>query len=146
RQRHEAMGLGDVVRIRGWISLEELIEVYARTHCSIVPTRNTMAEGLTQTSAEAILTCRPVITNPVNPALEVLGPACVGARTNDIDSYVDGVMRLIEEPDYYKSLQRACPALQEQFYDRSQGLAAVLRRAVEPCLAARPGHRVDVGA
>jgi glycogen(starch) synthase len=134
RQRHAAMGLGPIVRIRGWISLAELIEVYAGSHCSIVPTRSTMAEGLTQTSAEAILTGRPVITNPVNPALEVLGPACVGARTNDVDSYVEGILKLINDPDYYHSLQRACPALREQFYDRAQGLAAVLRQVIEPTL------------
>ena len=46
------------------------------------------------TAAEAILVGRPVITNSVVPALEVLRPACVEARTNDVDSYVAAILKL----------------------------------------------------
>jgi hypothetical protein len=73
-----------------------------------------------------------LITNPVVPALEVLRPACVAARTNDVESHVEGVLKLISDRDYYESLRRSCPEAGEPFYDREQGLAAVLKRIIEP--------------
>jgi glycosyltransferase involved in cell wall biosynthesis len=126
RQRHRELNLGDSVSILGWVSLEQLRDVYQRSHISIVPTRSDFAEGLAMTAAEAILTGRPVITNPVVPALEILRPACIEARTNDVDSYVDAICNLIDDAPRYDSLRRACADLQPQFYDRDQGLAKVL--------------------
>jgi glycogen synthase len=132
RRRHRDMGLDSIVNIRGWTPLADLLEVYARSAATIVPTRSSFTAGLEMTAAEAILAGRPVITNPVVPALEVLRPACVAARTNDVDSYVDGVLKLIGDREYYESLRRACPEVGEQFYDRNQGLAAVLKRVIGP--------------
>jgi glycogen synthase len=132
RQRQCEMGLEPIVHIRGWTSLPDLIEVYARSHVSIVPTRSSFTEGLAMTAAEAILAGRPVITNPVVPALELLKPACVEARTNDVDSYVEGILKLINDSNYYNSLCQACPSLQKQFYDHDQGLTAVLRQVIKP--------------
>jgi hypothetical protein len=73
---------------------------------------------------------RPVITNPAVPALEILRPASVEAKTNDVDSYVDAILKLIDSPGHYQSLCEACPPLQGQFYDRDQGLTAVLGRVL----------------
>jgi glycogen synthase len=132
RRRHGEMGLESIVHIRGWTSLPDLIEVYARSHAAIVPTRSSFIEGLAMTAAEAILAGRPLITNPVVPALEVLRPACVAARTDDVDSHVEGVLKLISDREYYEDLRRACPGVAGPFYDREQGLAAVLKRIIEP--------------
>jgi glycosyltransferase involved in cell wall biosynthesis len=132
RRRHREMGLESIVNIRGWTSLTDLIEVYARSHAAIVPTRSSFNEGLAMAAAEAILAGRPLITNPVVPALELLRPACVAARTNDVDSHVEGVLKLISDRDYYESLRRSCPEVGEPFYDREQGLTAVLKRIIEP--------------
>ena len=84
------------------------------------------------TAAEAILAGRPVITNPVVPALEVLRPACVEAQTNDVDSYVKAILTLIDDPNQYRNLCKACQGLQEQFYDREQGLRAALKKILSP--------------
>ena len=130
KDRHRELELDDVVSIRGWVTLEELRDVYARSHASIVPTTSAFAEGLAMTAAEAILAGRPVITNPAVPALEILRPASVEAKTNDVDSYVDAILKLIDSPGYYQSLCEACPPLQGQFYDRDQGLTAVLGRVL----------------
>ena len=130
RRRQVQMGLAEVVTIHGWITLNDLRDVYARSHVSIVPTRNSFAEGLAMTAAEAILAGRPVITNPVVPALEVLRPACIEAQTNEVDSYVIAILKLIDHPSQYGALCDACPALRHQFYDRSQGLTAILKKAV----------------
>ena len=96
-----------------------------------MPTRGSFA-GTGHEAAKAILAGHPLITSPVVPALEVLRPACVAARTDDVDSYVEGVLKLISDREYYESLCRACTGQGEPFYDRKQGLTAVLRRVIEP--------------
>jgi len=132
KRRRGEMGLESIVKIRGWTPLSDLIDVYARSHAAIVPTRSSFIAGLEMTAAEAILAGRPLITNPVVPALEVLRPACVEARTDDVDSHVEAVMKLISDREYYEALRRACPEMAKPFYDREQGLTAVLKRVVEP--------------
>jgi glycogen synthase len=129
KQRHAEMKLNNV-SIRGWVSLETLQEVYGRSHISIVPTRSTFAEGLAMTAAEAILAGRPIITNPTVPALEILRPASLEARTNDVDSYVAVIEGLINNPSRYAELCAECPKLQSQFYDRAKGLTAALSEAI----------------
>jgi glycogen synthase len=130
RRRQVELDLQGIVNIRGWISLSELVAVYDRCHASIVPTTSSFAEGLAMTAAEAILAGRPVITNPVVPALEVLRPACVEARTDDVKSYVEELLHLANDEDLYLQLCRACPELSAQFYDRSKGLSSALRAAL----------------
>lgn len=127
-RRHE-MSLENV-QIRGWVSMEELQEVYDASHLSIVPTRSSFAEGLAMTAAEAILSGRPIIANATVPALEVLRPAALEGRTNDVASYVGVIERLFEDPAIYGRLCSECAPLQKQFYDRSKGLAAVLSAAI----------------
>lgn len=129
--KRDALELGEVVDIRGWTSLEDLQQVYANSHAAIVPTRSDFAEGLAMTAAEAVLAGRPVVSNPVVPALEILAPACVAGRTNDVPSHVEAVLELALDEATYLRCQRACAGLGEQFYDRSNGLTAILHRAVD---------------
>ena len=86
---------------------------------------------MARTAIEAILAGRPVITNPVVPALEVLRAACVEARTDDVESYVSAVLHVLRDSNYYSELCNCCPSLAEQFYDRSLGFQAVLNKAVD---------------
>jgi hypothetical protein len=71
---------------------------------------------------------------------------CVAGRTDDVDSHVEGVLRLISDREYYEGLRRACPEVAEPFYDRERGLAAVLRRIIEPLKDGelRPGEPLSV--
>ena len=84
------------------------------------------------TAAEAILAGRPLVTNPVVPALELLGDACVAARTDDAASHADAIRRLQGDRALYERLRAACPAAGAPFTDRSLGLAAVLGRVLAP--------------
>jgi glycosyltransferase involved in cell wall biosynthesis len=128
RSLHAEKGLDGVVDLRGWTSLDDLVYVYGRSHASIVPTRSSFTEGLAMTAAESILANRPVITSPVVPALEVLRPAAVEANTDDVDSYVGQILKLIDDADCYQRMVDACPTLAAPFYDRNNGLTAVLHR------------------
>lgn len=134
-KRHAELTLADVVTLRGWTSMEDLIGVYTRNHASIVPTRSSFTEGLAMTAAEAILAGRPVITNPVVPALEILRLACIEARTDDVDSHLKAVMKIATNAEVYRRACAACAEYQTQFYDRGNyGLSAVLKRALGPYL------------
>jgi glycosyltransferase involved in cell wall biosynthesis len=97
-----------------------------------VPTRSSFIEGLAMTAAEAVLAGRPLITSPVVPALEVLRPACVEAVTDDVGSYVAGILRLLDDEPLHARLCAACPKAAAPFTDRSLGIAAVLERVLEP--------------
>lgn len=130
--RCEIAGLdvGHIVDARGWTSPEELRHVIASAHALIVPTRGDFAEGLAMSAAESILAGRPIVTNPVVPALELLSPAAIAARAGDPASHAEAILSMAQDRSLYRRLQLACGPLQAQFYDRAQGLAAVLQRAL----------------
>jgi glycogen synthase len=133
--RHAELQLSGIVNLRGWTSLEDLIGVYATSHAAIVPTRSSFTEGLAMTAAEAILAGRPVVTNPVVPALEVLRLACIEAKTDDVNSHFEAVMKIATDAAVYDRARTACYHYQAQFYDRQQyGLNAVLKQALGPYL------------
>src|SRR5262249_35046966 len=121
-------GLYGVVCIRGRLARPELLQVYARAHAVIVPTRSDFSEGFAMVCAEAILSGRPVITSRVVPALEVLGAACMEACTDDIDSYVSAIQKLAEDGRSYEQLCGACSELSRQFLDRTKSYAAAVDR------------------
>ena len=131
KKRQRAMNLENIVTIHGWTPPTEMRQVITRSHLSIVPTRSDFAEGMAMTVIEAILAGRPVITNPVVPALEVLKPACIEARTNDVESYALAVLNVLRDGDHYRELCNSCPSLAEQFYDRRLGFQAMLHRALD---------------
>ena len=64
------------------------------------------------------------------PALEVLRPACVEARTDDVESYLEAILELMQDSGRYDRLRRACPEQSKPFYDREQGVTAVMRRVM----------------
>lgn len=125
-----ARGLGDTITVRGWTSPAALQQVYGASHVSVVPTRSSFAEGLAMTAAEATLSNRPLISNPVVPALDLLEGAALKALPDDPISHADAVLALATDPALYARLVTACPPLAEPFFDRSQGLTAVLHRAL----------------
>lgn len=128
RAKVAALGVGHVVDVRGWVSLEELHQIYAGSHAAIVPTRSQFAEGLAMTAVEAILAGRPLVTNPIVPALELVAPAALAARSNDAESHAEQVFKLATDAALYDRLRAATAGLGAEFYDRSMGLTAVLHR------------------
>jgi len=144
---HQRLQLHSVVNLRGWTSPEDQISIYATSHASIVPTTSGFAEGLSMAAAEAVLSGRPVVTNPIVPALEVLRSACVAAKPDDPSSYAEAVVKLATDSALYERCRQSCAQYQAQFYDRSLGFAAVLQRALVGDVAAEvvPEAAADVG-
>jgi glycogen synthase len=122
--------LDDLFEIRGWTSPVEMASVYSEIHAVIVPTTSTFCEGLAMTAVEAVLAGRPLVTNPVVPALEDLRDGALVAIPDDAESHADAVLSLVDKPNMYKQLQAALPGLSSPFYDKSRGLTAILTQAI----------------
>src|SRR5262249_16560051 len=130
RRLVEQKRLQQMVFIYGQIPRPELLQVYARAHAVIVPTRRKFREGLPKVCAEAILSNLPVITSRVSNALQVLGPAVLEAEVENIQSYVDAILKLVEDRALYERLSASCPKLALQFFDRSQSYVAAMDRLI----------------
>ena len=84
------------------------------------------------TAVESILAGRPLVTNPVVPALELLWPACEAAVPGSAESHAAAIIRLALDPTLWESRRDSCKTVQEEFYDRERGMTAALRRLLLP--------------
>ena len=130
RSRCKSEGLDDIVNILGFTAPEQLRRLLVSSHASIVPTRSGFAEGLAMTVIEPVLIGRPVITNAVVPALELVRPACIEAKTNDVESYAGAIIKLATSPELYEQLRKACVLLRPRFFDRSKSSQSALYEAI----------------
>jgi len=118
--------LEDIITLHGWTKPGDLLKLYNKIHASIIPTTSRFAEGLAMVAAESILAGRPIITNPVVPASEILKDAAIIAETDNVDSYVGEIIKLVQNKELYQEKADACKQLGHQFLDRSKGKTAVL--------------------
>jgi glycosyltransferase involved in cell wall biosynthesis len=123
-------GLTAIVHALGRVSRDDLVAAYGRAHVVIVPTRSSFCEGMTGVASEAILTGRPVLTSRLSNVIDVFEEAIVEAQPDNLESYVDGLRRLLTDRTLYEKCCQACPSLRQQFYDRSCGWGAAMERAV----------------
>ncbi|WP_339037608.1 glycosyltransferase family 4 protein [Bradyrhizobium symbiodeficiens] len=130
RQMCEDLQLSNLVEIEGRIEPVALRKLLIESHAAIIPTRSDFAEGLAMSAIEPILLGRPIITNPVVPALESLREAAIVAKTNDVASYVDGILALVESPAMYERLVSATATIREQFFDPERSFRTILKRAI----------------
>ena len=118
--------LGDRFLMRGKLARVELLEVYARAHLVIVPTRADFTEGLPLVAAEAVLAGRPVVTSIVSNGIEPLAGALVECRVEDVDDYCDQIRGVVNAPERYAALVAGTSRAAAQFIDRGLGLDRVL--------------------
>jgi glycogen synthase len=116
------------VTTHGKLDRPQLLRRYLEAHVVIVPTRSTFEEGFAMVVAEALLMLRPVISNPVVPAAEILQSAVISVRTNDIDSYVAAILQLSAGANgTYSRLVAQAAALRSFILDDSTSLYGILR-------------------
>lgn len=128
REAVQSKGLQDVFDIRGWTTPEDLRDAYGQAHAAIVPTRSSFAEGMAMTAIQAVCAGRPLVTNPVVPALEVLRDACLSARPDDPLSHAQAVLQLARDKTLYDRLRAAAPTVTASFFDPAWSLDQVLER------------------
>ena len=115
-------GLESSVILRGKLNQTQLLEVYRRGHLVIIPTTSDFNEAFAMVAAEAVLLGRPILSNRVVPACEVLAAATVLARTDDVDDYVAKIQDLISDAARYAQLCAACEDLRGRFLDPANGM------------------------
>jgi glycogen(starch) synthase len=120
--------LCDVVIVNGRLERADLLNIYQASHAVIVPTRSSFAEGMPQVCAEAMLSCLPVITSQVSNAFDVIGPAIAKTRTDEIETYVEAILSMIDDPILYGRMRSACLQLSLQFLNRAQSYPAAIDR------------------
>mgnify|MGYP003585077884 CR=1 FL=1 len=130
RESVAAAGLTAAVDVRGRVEPADLRRLYPRIHACIVPTRSSFPEGLAMTAVEDVLERRPVVTNKVVPALELVRSAAMEAEPDNAASHAQAVIALATDEALYARLQAATLTEGEAFYDRAQGLAAVLEQSL----------------
>lgn len=120
--------LGGVVNILGWTAPDDQIDVYSRSHCSIIPSIET--EGLPMSAIESLLAGRPIIASNAALTLDALSSAAVVCRRGDVGSYVQGILRMIDDPGLYDQLAGKCSEVAQPFINPEYGLTAELHKAV----------------
>ncbi|NTV93218.1 MAG: glycosyltransferase family 4 protein [Chlorobiaceae bacterium] len=116
--------------IHGFCRQDEMLAQINRSHVFVVPTRTTFEEGFNKVLAEAILAGRPVITSAVCPALEYVSSAVVEVPPDDVHGYLEAIVRLSADRNFYREKQAMCLALQNQFYDRSLSWQTALEKII----------------
>lgn len=130
--RRRSEGLASLIELPGPLSSAEAArQTLAWAHLVVVPTTSAFPEGLAMTAAEAALASRPSLLSSVVPAAEVLGPAALVFAAGDLDAFCAALSRLAFDPEAYATAVRATPPARAQFFDRSLGLGAVLKRAID---------------
>jgi glycogen(starch) synthase len=120
-------GLNGVVKTFGRVDRQELLARYLDAHIVIVPTRSAFEEGFAMVVAEAILLLRPVVTNPVVPAAEMLPDAVMMARTDDVQSYADQIAKIQSDRAGYMHLVDKARQLRPFIMEDSSTFLAALR-------------------
>lgn len=137
RRAVAAAELSDHVVVRGRLNRAELLDAYARAHVVIVPTRGDFCEGMPLVCSEAVLAGRPILTSRVSNALPLMGAAIAEAQPEDVESYVEQIINLIEQPEYYDQRAAACYDASRQFVDRSKSYSATIDRVITHIFADR---------
>jgi glycosyltransferase involved in cell wall biosynthesis len=117
------------VSVYGKLDRRALIDRYLAAHVVIVPTTSRFGEGFAMVVAEAILLLRPVISNPVVPAAEILRDAVVSVSTDDREGYVRAIERLRCKKNEYAHLVRNARRLRAFILDDAKSFLQVLPRS-----------------
>jgi glycosyltransferase involved in cell wall biosynthesis len=131
KDRVERAGLESHVTLLGWTEPRALRTIIQNAHAAIVPTRSSFAEGMAMAALEPILLGRPVITNRTVPAIQVARSACLEARTDDIESYVECILSLSRAPKTYDKLVKGCASARSELLRGDTSLEVVLHKAID---------------
>jgi glycogen(starch) synthase len=119
-----------VIDVAGRLPREEVLAAHSWSHAMIVPTVGAYNEGLAMTAAEGVLAGRPVVLSEMVPAWEVLGDAAIRVETGNVEGFVEVFKKLAGDTAYYDHCREATKDVQDQFYQTSQGLGAMIGTAI----------------
>jgi polysaccharide biosynthesis protein VpsI len=106
REQAESLGIGDHVRLLGWISASELEAVYDQVDLFCLPSYN---EGVPMSVLEAMSHGLPVICTRVGGLPDVINDGNNGAfvEPGNAESIANAVLHLLHNPEFAASLGQA---------------------------------------
>jgi glycosyltransferase involved in cell wall biosynthesis len=129
RGRVQELGLDGDVRFLGWVSSEELEELYAAAACFVFPS---LYEGFGLPVLEAMARGVPVATSSRASLGEVAGDAALLFDPEDVDSIVHAIETLLADGALARRLSAAGRERAAKFNwaDAAEGTVASYRRAL----------------
>ena len=121
------MGLQDAVQVTGWVSRDDLYELYARARAFIYPST---FEGFGMPVLEALAAGIPTACSDIPPLREVAGDAALFFDPLDEDAIAAAIERVMTDASLRGRLAQAGPERARQFtWERSaeQTLEALLK-------------------
>jgi|694.fasta_scaffold06037_17 glycogen(starch) synthase len=131
KEQIAAENLSETCDVFGHCDRTKLQEILSQSHVVVAPTRTSFSEGFCMVISEGILAGRPVVTSKVCPGMSTVIPAVCEAIPNDPLSYERAVLKLYEDPAFYREKQQACVPLKSQFYDMKKSWKNAIASALE---------------
>ncbi len=127
RRRIDQLGVGSRVALRGYVTRDELDELYATATVALVPSRY---EGFGYAVAEALCAGLPVIAARSSSLVEVAGNDAVLVDPDDAAGWVDALRPFVADPlSGTRRVAVARSAATERFsWSRAAGACAALYR------------------
>jgi glycogen(starch) synthase len=121
-------GLSQSVKTFGHLDRAKMLDLLSAAQVVVVPTRSSFPEGLNQVVIEGALAKRPVVTSSVCPAIDLVAPAVVEARPDNVESYTVALHQLFDDRKFFEQKVRAASSLGVEFFEAKNGWTA---KAVE---------------
>jgi glycosyltransferase involved in cell wall biosynthesis len=121
------LGLGDSVRLTGWVSRQELAELYRRAYACVYPST---FEGFGLPVLEAMAAGVPTACSDIEPLASLAGEAALQFDPTDDEALLAALERLISDEDLRARLAREGPRRAADFsWDRTAELTLAALRA-----------------
>lgn len=116
------------VSCHGYCDFHQMKAFYQSSYIIIVP--SLILEGFNQVAIESILTGRPVVISNLCPAKEWIKDAAIIVNSDDVNGYINALLALLDNHEFYKQKQAACNKYQPLFYDPQYGFGAALEKVI----------------
>lgn len=117
-------------KFEGYCNREKYLAMIDKSHVFIVPTQSSFAEGRNSVAVESMLSGRPLVAAESSNALDVVKEATCEARVDDIESYVEALLKLYRDKNLYKEKQSHCAKIAVPFFDIENSWKAAVKRAI----------------
>ncbi len=106
------LGLGDSVRLTGWLPREELADLYLRAHAYV---NATLFEGFGMPVLEALAAGIPTACSSIEPLKSVAGSVALLFDPSDEAAILDAMVRITSDDELRARLSTAGPVRASQF-------------------------------
>ncbi len=117
-----ALGLGDAVRVTGWIARQELYGLFARAAAFVYPST---FEGFGMPVLEALAAGLPTACSAIEPLASIAGDAALYFDPADIDAMAGAMRRLAADQALRRALAEAGPRRARRFSWRASAVATL---------------------